>query len=139
MAYNILVVDYSKIVRVVVSRTLKIAGVDVGQIYEAANGKEALAVLEANWIDIVFADINMPEMNGIEMVGKMREKGLMDSIPVVIVSTERSVTRIAELKAGGVRAYLSKPFTPESIREVVEQVLGQAGHPGNKPVVEGQS
>lgn len=139
MAYNILVVDDSKIVRAVVSRTLKIAGVDVGQIYEAANGKEALAVLEANWIDIVFADINMPEMNGIEMVGKMREKGLMDSIPVVIVSTERSVTRIAELKAGGVRAYLSKPFTPESIREVVEQVLGPAGHPGNKPVAEGQS
>jgi len=112
MAYNVLIVDDSKIVRTVVARTLKIAGVDVGLLLEAANGKEALAVLESNWIDIVFADINM------------REKGLMETIPVVIVSTERSVTRIAELKAKGVRDYLSKPFTPESIREVVDKLLG---------------
>ncbi|MEI6808234.1 MAG: response regulator [bacterium] len=124
MAYNVLIVDDSKIVRTVVARTLKIAGVDVGLLLEAANGKEALAVLESNWIDIVFADINMPEMNGVEMVERMREKGLMETIPVVIVSTERSVTRIAELKAKGVRDYLSKPFTPESIREVVDKLLG---------------
>jgi two-component system chemotaxis response regulator CheY len=124
MSFNILIVDDSRIIRTVVAKTLHIAEVDVGQIFEAANGREALEVLEANWIDIVFADINMPEMNGVELVARMKAKGLMDSIPVVIVSTERSTTRIEELKAKGVREYLSKPFTPESIREVVDKLLG---------------
>ena len=124
MSYNIMVVDDSAIVRAVVKKTLGIAGIDVGQFHEASNGKEALKKMEENWIDIVFADINMPEMNGIEMVDRMAEKGMLQSIAVVIVSTERSVTRIEELKAKGVRAYLNKPFTPESIREVVEKLLG---------------
>jgi two-component system chemotaxis response regulator CheY len=124
MAFNILVVDDSRIVRAVMKKTLVIAGVDVGELYEAGNGKEALTILDAKWVDLVLADINMPEMNGIELVETMKRKNLMETIPVVIVSTERSVTRIEELKAKGVREYLSKPFTPESIREVVDKLLG---------------
>ena len=122
MAYNILIVDDSKIVRAVVRKTLGIAGVDVGEVFEASNGKEGLAVLDAHWIDLVFSDINMPEMNGVEMVEIMRQKGLTETIPVVIVSTERSITRIEELKAKGVVAYLKKPFTPENIKEVMDQL-----------------
>lgn len=124
MAFNFLIVDDSRIVRAVVSKTLTIAGVDIGQVFEAGNGKEALAVLDAQWVDIVLADINMPEMNGIELVETMKQKGLMKTIPVVIISTERSLTRIEELKAKGVSAYLNKPFTPENIKEVVDSLLG---------------
>ncbi len=123
MAFNVLIVDDSRIVRAVVARTLKMAGVEADKILEAGNGKEALDILDSNKVDIVFADINMPGMNGIEMVGHMKEKGLLASIPVVIISTERSVTRIHDLKAMGVRDYLSKPFTPESIRDVVNRLL----------------
>ena len=85
---------------------------------------EALDLLKKHWIDLVFADINMPEMNGIEMVQKMREDGLLDTIPVVIVSSDGSQARIEELMSKGVRAYLRKPFTPEAIKEITNKVLG---------------
>ena len=123
MSYNILVVDDSVTVRSVIAKTLDLAGVPVGQLYQAANGQEALAVLGETWVDLVFADINMPVMNGIEMVDRMSADGMLKTVPVVIVSTEGSATRIEELRAKGVRAYMRKPFTPERLREVVNEVL----------------
>jgi len=124
MAYNILVVDDSSIVRAVIKKTLNLAGVDVGELYNAANGQEGLDILANQWIDLVFADINMPIMGGIEMLEKMAEQGLLTTIPVIIVSTEGSSTRIDELKKKGVSAYIRKPFTPELIRKVVDEVIG---------------
>ena len=126
MAYNILVVDDSETIRAVIARTLDIAGVPVNVLYEAENGKEALDILNEHWIDITFADINMPVMNGIEMIERMSEEGLLRSVPVIIVSTEGSQTRIEELRSKGVQGYIRKPFTPEIIREVVNNVLGEA-------------
>ncbi|MCD6204407.1 MAG: response regulator [Candidatus Marinimicrobia bacterium] len=126
MAYNILVVDDSRIVRTVVSKTLHLTGIDIGEIFEAENGQEALERLENHWIDIVFADINMPVMNGEEMVEIMAQQKMLDETPVVIISTDRSVTRIEKLLSKGVRAYLNKPFTPESVRDVIIDILGQS-------------
>ena len=126
MAYNVLIVDDSVIVRAVVRKTLGLTGVPLGEIHEAGNGQEALAQLEKCWIDIVFADINMPVMNGIELVDQMIARDILKSSPVVIISTERSETRMAELRAKGVSAYLNKPFTPECLRDVITQVLGGA-------------
>ncbi len=83
-------------------------------------------MLSGQWIDIVFADLNMPEMSGAELVKKMAEDNLLVSIPVVIVSSERNQERIDELRQLGIRAYLRKPFRPESFREVVQEVLGPA-------------
>ncbi len=124
MAYNILVVDDSAVVRAVIKKTLTLAGIDVGQIFNAENGQVGLDIAATEWIDLIFADINMPIMGGIEMVERMSEEGLLSTIPIIIVSTEGSATRIAELKKKGVAAYVRKPFTPESIREVVTQVMG---------------
>ena len=124
MAYNVLIVDDSAIVRAVVEKTLRLSGCPLGEVLQAANGREALDQLNNHWVDIVFADINMPEMNGIEMVERMSATGLLKTVPVVIVSTERSVTRIEELRAKGVRAYLNKPFTPEEIKAILSEVLG---------------
>jgi len=126
MAYNILVVDDSKIIRSVIAKTLTMAGIPVNELYEAENGKEGLAALEANRVDIVLADINMPEMSGIEMVQKMSDNGQLESVPVVIVSTEGSKTRIEELRAKGVSGYIRKPFTPEVVKEVLENIMGKA-------------
>lgn len=124
MPYNILVVDDSQTVRAVIRKTLDLAGVEVGEIHEAGNGQEALDILRDNWLDLVFADINMPVMTGIEMVDRMSADGLLKTVPVVIISTEGSATRVEQLKAKGVSAYIRKPFTPEIIREVVDEVLG---------------
>lgn len=124
MALNILLVDDSTTVRAVIARSLELAGVPVGNLHQAANGREALAILGREWIDLVFADINMPVMNGVEMIEKMREDGLLQTIPVIICSTEGSVSRIEQLRAAGVRAYIRKPFTPELLRQVVEDTVG---------------
>ncbi len=124
MAYNILVVDDSAIVRAVIAKTLNIAGVDVGELFNAANGKEALDIINDSWIDLIFADINMPVMGGIEMLEKMCADGILKSIPVVIISTEGSSTRIEQLMSKGVSAYIRKPFTPEQLRSVVDDIMG---------------
>jgi len=126
LSYNILVVDDSETMRAVISRTLKMAEVPIKELFQAANGKEAIKVLEQEWIDLVFADINMPEMNGVEMVEHMAADGLLSTIPVVIVSTEGSQTRIDQLKEKGVRAYLRKPFSPEQIKNVVTEIMGES-------------
>ena len=130
MAYNILIVDDSKIVRTVIQRAVELSGADVGTIYQAANGQEALDKLGAEWVDIVFADINMPVMDGVKMVEEMARRGLAQDIPVVIVSSDRSEIRMQQLKEHGVREYLNKPFTPESIRDILVTCLKERGPEG---------
>ena len=126
MAFNILLVDDSATVRAVISKALKLAGVDINELYHAGNGKEALEVLEDSWVDLIFCDVSMPIMDGEEFVSALNERGMIESIPVVIVSSAGSEPRVARLKAIGVRDYIQKPFTPERIREVVDQVMGVA-------------
>lgn len=129
MAYNVLIVDDSVIIRTVLERTLRIAGIDVGDVMHAENGIKALEHLEKEWIDIVFADINMPEMNGVELIEAMSKLGYLESIPVVVVTTERNMDRVKELKEKGVRAYMNKPFTPEAIRDTVFSIMNGTGVP----------
>jgi two-component system chemotaxis response regulator CheY len=124
MAYNILLVDDSVIVRSVISKALRLAGVEINELHEANNGQQALEILDSEWIDLVFADISMPVMDGEEMVEKMHASGSIENVPVIIVSSAGSEPRVARLRAKGVRDYIQKPFTPERIREVVDQVMG---------------
>jgi len=127
MGYRILIVDDSEIIRKIVRKSIGMSGLDVGQIYEAENGLQALKILDNEWVDIVLADLNMPEMSGMELVEKMSADNLLVSIPVVIVSSEHSETRIEELKKKGIRAYIKKPFRPENFRDIVTEVLGTIG------------
>ncbi len=124
MAYNILVVDDSKTIRAIIVKILKLTKLKIGQIFEAENGKEALDCLKDNWIDLILTDLNMPVMSGIEMVSEMARDGLLKDIPVIVISTDGSVKRIEELKEKGIREYIRKPFTPESLSEVIDRVLG---------------
>lgn len=124
MALNVLVVDDSETVRAVLAKTFQLAGIPVNEFHQAANGKEGLGILTSHWIDLVLSDINMPIMSGIEMVEAMQQDDLLKTIPVIIITTEGSKTRIEQLKAKGVVAYIRKPFTPEMVRNVVDEVLG---------------
>ena len=123
MAYNILLIDDSTTTRNVIAKTLKLAEIPINTLYEASNGLEGLEILKNNWIDLVFTDINMPEMNGIEMVEKMQEDGLLATLPVVIISTEGSAKRIEYLMSKGISGYIRKPFTPEKICDLVNQIM----------------
>ncbi len=124
MSFNILIVDDSKTIRSVIKKTLQIAEIPVGEIYEAENGLAGLNLMKEHWIDIVFADINMPVMTGIEMIEKMEADKILEKMPVVIISTEGSKTRIEELLKKGVKAYIRKPISPETLTNVVKEVMG---------------
>lgn len=119
MAYNVLIVDDSATVRAIIARSLKLAQIPIGEVFQATNGKEGLQVLADNWIDLVIADLNMPVMTGVEMVEQMNADGLMQNIPVIIVTADGSRLRRGELAAQGVAAFIRKPFTPEMLRDVV--------------------
>jgi two-component system chemotaxis response regulator CheY len=124
MALRILLVDDSKVTRMMITRTLAMAGLPVASLVEADNGQAALERMRAAPVDLVLADINMPVMGGVELITAMRADPHLAAIPVVVISTEGSTTRRAELHALGVRAYLRKPFTPESVRDTLRKVLG---------------
>ncbi len=124
MALNILVVDDSSLTRKAIKRIIEMLGLDLGQIFEAESGKEALKILDETKVDLVLADLNMPKMGGIEMIAHMRDNEATNDIPVVVVSTESSTTRIEGLLANGAKAYLHKPFTPEEVKEVIIQTVG---------------
>ena len=123
MALNILVVDDSAIVRAVIVKTLKLSGIPLGETYEAGDGQEGLDRLREHWIDVVFVDINMPVMNGEDMIRAIRENPLWADLAIVVVSTEGSQTRIDHLKSMGAR-FIHKPFTPETVRNVVLEITG---------------
>lgn len=124
MAYDILIVDDSASMRSVIKRTLNMTDIECGYIFEAGNGREALDVLGREKIDLVLADINMPELNGIELIRIMRTENPIIAVPVVIISTEASQSRIQEFQHYGSIGYIHKPFTPEAIKHEIENVLG---------------
>lgn len=126
MSYNILIVDDSSTTRAMIKRTLKLAEIDVTSFYEAADGKAALDMLAANHVDLVLADLNMPNMGGVEMTVQMRKDAKTHDVPVIVISAEPNVHRLEELKHDGIQGYVRKPFTPEIVRNVINQVLGVA-------------
>jgi len=133
MSMKILVVDDSAVMRKLVIRSLEMAGIPVDQVRTAANGLEALAQLGENSFDLALIDVNMPVMNGIELVERIRGDVSTASLPIVIVSTEGSETRLAYLRSHSV-GFVRKPFTPE---DLVDAVIGAIGGQNGEEVAEG--
>ena len=123
MRFNVLVVDDSAVMRQMVIRTLKMSGLPLGEIHQAGNGQEGLALLREHWVDLALVDINMPVMNGEDMIRAVRADAELAAIPVIVVSTERSETRIAEIEVLGAR-FVHKPFPPEVLRAAILQLTG---------------
>jgi two-component system chemotaxis response regulator CheY len=127
MAQSILIVDDSATTRAVIKRAVQLSGVDTGGgIHEAANGKLALDFLAKQPVSLVLADLHMPHMGGIEMTQRILADRKTRDIPVIVISAEPDAQRLEELKTQGVRAWLRKPFTPERVRDVVQEVMGGA-------------
>jgi two-component system chemotaxis response regulator CheY len=98
MPLNVLIVDDSSVMRAMIIKTIRMSGLDLGDVYQAANGKEGLDAARENWIDLVVADINMPVMNGEEMIDQMKADPELSALPTIVISTEGSATRIQRLK-----------------------------------------
>jgi len=124
MAISVLVVDDSSAMRAFIKRVFAVSGVEIDEYHQAANGKEALALLESHWVDLILTDINMPVMDGEEFLERLRQDELYRDIPVIVVSTDGTEHRMQRLIALGAKDYVSKPFAPETLRSGVEKVLG---------------
>lgn len=124
MAHHILIVDDSILMRTALKRTIDMVGIETESITEAANGAEALEVLANKPIDLILTDLNMPEMNGIELIHRLKETTEYANIPVIVITTESNAVRIEDLLSEGVENYLHKPFTPEEFRDTITRSLG---------------
>jgi two-component system, chemotaxis family, chemotaxis protein CheY len=123
MTGTILVVDDSAMMRKIVLRTLKTAGVEFDTVLEAGDGLEALALLRANTVQLIMCDINMPNMSGIELLLKIKEEKLAAGVPIVMVTTEGSEPQVRQAILAGARGYIRKPFTVEHIENNVKPLL----------------
>ena len=121
---KVLHVDDSKAMRMIVQRTVKQAGFSDLTFVEAENGVEALKVIESEKPDIVFSDWNMPEMNGIELLRKLREDG--NQITLGFITSESNPETKVEATEAGAAFVITKPFTPESFQIALEPVLSKA-------------
>jgi two-component system chemotaxis response regulator CheY len=123
MALNVLVVDDSAVIRKVVIRALSQTGVTLGEIQQAADGKEALVILRACRIDLVLSDINMPNMDGIQLLEEMQKEALLQVIPVIMITTEGSQSKVMDAAKLGAKGLVRKPFVPEQIKQKMVECL----------------
>ena len=119
MGKNVLLVDDSSTMRKIVGRSLRQAGLEFDNIFEAGDGLEALEVLEKEKIDIVLSDINMPNMDGISFLREKANRAHLKNIPVLMISTETGDDIIGEAKSLGALGAIKKPFTPDKVNEVL--------------------
>ena len=121
MAFNVLIVDDSAVMRAMISRVLRLSGVPLAEVYEASHGEEGLRVLAERWVDLVLLDVNMPVMDGETMLRRLRAAPETADLPVIVVSTESSATRVHALESLGV-AFVHKPFAPEDLRATILRI-----------------
>jgi two-component system chemotaxis response regulator CheY len=120
-----LIIDDSSVMRKIVERSLRQAGVDIEKVLEASNGAEALTVLQSNTVDLILCDINMPVMDGLEFVRQVAKVESAKGVPIVMITTEGSESHVVEALTAGARGYIRKPFTPDQVKEHVLPVLGK--------------
>ena len=120
---RVLIVDDSSVMRKIVQRSLRQAGLELGQVVEAGNGIEALAAVKEGAFDLILTDINMPAMDGIEFLRQLGTVEGAKGTPVVMVTTEGSESRVVEALSIGAKGYIRKPFTPDQIKERVSPLL----------------
>ena len=120
MPRTVLVVDDSVTIRQMVSFTLKQAGFSV---VEAVDGQDALERLDANRVDLIVTDLNMPRLDGTGMIRRVRQRPATKSTPVVMLTTEAQESKRQEGRAAGASAWIVKPFHPDKLLHVIGKVL----------------
>jgi len=125
---NVLIVDDSATMRALLYRVVGLADLPIGAIYQAPNGAEALKLLEKHDIQAVFTDVNMPVMNGMELLREMAARDEWKDILRVIISTDGSRLRREEARELKVSLYVEKPFRPEVVRDVLCQIASVDVH-----------
>jgi len=126
MAFQVMIVDDSPAMQAFIVRVIEISRLEVKKCLQASNGQEALEMLRHEQVDIILTDVNMPTMNGEEFLRHLDQDELLKTIPVLVVSTDGSEHRVALMLSLRAKGYLKKPFSPEELREKMEELLGVA-------------
>jgi two-component system chemotaxis response regulator CheY len=123
MESDVLVVDDSAAIRKILNRVLRQTGMAIGTVHEAGDGQEALDLLRAHKIDLVLTDINMPKMDGLQLLGAIKASPHWNSIPVMMITTEGGETKVGEAVRLGAAGYVRKPFTADQIKEKLAGIV----------------
>ncbi len=123
MAVNVLIVDHSAAIRKILERVLRHADFPLGDVHEAGDGKEALAKLAHSDVGLVFSDINMPNMDGLEFLARMKSNESWSKLPVIMVTTEGGQEKVMQAIQLGATGYIRKPFTAEQIKEKLAGII----------------
>jgi len=123
MSIRALIIDDSSVMRKIVERSLRQAGIDLSAVFHAGYGAEALSLLKESPVDLILCDINMPVMDGIEFIKQLPAIESAKNVPVVMITTEGSEAHVVQALSCGARGYIRKPFTPEQVKEHVVPVL----------------
>lgn len=120
---NILIVDDSSTIRKIIIRCITHTDIPVGSLFEAGNGEEALEIMNQQPIHLILTDINMPKMNGLELLAKLKADDRWKDLPVLLITTEGRVDTVLEAANKGAAGYVKKPFTAGDIQAKIEPLL----------------
>jgi two-component system, chemotaxis family, chemotaxis protein CheY len=120
---TVLIVDDSSVMRKIVERALRQAGLDLARVVEAGSGREGLEALRREAVALIVSDINMPNIDGLEFVRQVQRDGLARGAPVVMITTESGEDHVREALAAGAQGYIRKPFKPDQVRDRVLPLL----------------
>jgi two-component system chemotaxis response regulator CheY len=116
---RVLIVDDSSVMRKIIERSLRQAGLNPLTVFEAGSGVEGLEVLSGQAVHLILSDINMPSMDGLEFLRQIRTRNLAEGVPVVMITTESSEEHVKQAILAGAQGYIRKPFTAEQVKERV--------------------
>lgn len=120
MALDLLIVDDSAAIRKILERVLRQAGIPLGNVIQSGDGVEALEALKTQSVGMILADINMPNMDGLELLKNIKASSAWAQIPVIMVTTESSQTKVMQAVELGAAGYIRKPFTADQIKAKLE-------------------
>lgn len=123
MAIDVLVVDDSTAIRKILQRVLRQTDLQLGEIVEAGDGVEALELLRKKHFGLILSDINMPNMDGLQLLSAVRKEEQWKKIPLLLITTEGSQEKVLEAANLGANGYVRKPFTADQIREKLVGVI----------------
>jgi len=121
-----LIVDDSSVMRKIIERTLRQAGIEPLVVHEAGSGVEGLDMLKTNEVDLILSDINMPTMDGLELLRQIQLQKLAPGVPVMMITTESSEEHVKQAIQAGARGYIRKPFTAEQMKERILPLVNAA-------------
>ncbi|MBI5083826.1 MAG: response regulator [Acidobacteria bacterium] len=123
MKLDVMIVDDSAAIRKILQRVLIQADVPLGKVVEAGDGAEALEKLKNSPVGLILSDINMPNMDGLQLLAALKGQESTRSIPIIMVTTEGSSNKVMEAVALGAAGYVRKPFTAEQIKEKLSGIV----------------